>query len=236
MELPATGAASVQPRLVHNRSDRSTGARSWHPERPGKCGPHLPADSVPAAGTKGLASTADAIELMLCAEPSDLADSGEAEWLPVAAASAAAPAAAAAGSAAWFGVPAMHTPVTHSILMVRLHMPTGKLTTRCTHGLKASRDRSGRQEGQHCWPLLRTRGAACFGRHAAQADAQQQPCSAAPSQTARRSAGARPGVTGAASSDVGMAALVGGLGPLLASSAIAICLQALTRAGLLPCA
>ena len=74
--------------------------------------PHLPADSMPAAGTNGLASTADAIELVLCAEASDLIDSGE--WLSVAAPSAAALAVAAAGygaaePTACFGVPATYT-------------------------------------------------------------------------------------------------------------------------------
>ena len=65
---------------------------------PDMSSPHLPADSIPAAGTNGLASTADAIELVLCAEASDLTDAGE--WLSVAVTSAAAPAAAAAGCAA----------------------------------------------------------------------------------------------------------------------------------------
>lgn len=62
-------------------------------------------------------------------------------------------------------------------------------------------------------------------QHAARADAEQQPCSVAP-LPARRSAGARPGVVGAASSATGSTALAGGHGALLASCPIAIWPQA----------
>lgn len=100
------------PYLVHKRNGQKRGCAMHACGAPDMSSPHLPADSMPAAGTNGLASTADAIELVLCAEASDLTDAGE--WLSVAATSAAALTAAAVGCAAaepsaCFGVPATHT-------------------------------------------------------------------------------------------------------------------------------
>ena len=185
--------------------------------------PHLPADSMPTAGTNGLASTADAIELVLCAEASDLIDSGE--WLSVAATSAAAPAAAvaecaAAGPAACLGVPATHT------WPVRLPQMNGStyLHVSQTHEVSGPCELSVRSGGwaRTACLILPTGGSAQQGQHGAHAHAGRQPRSAAPSQAARRSAGAQPGVTGAASSAAGSSALAGGHGAPLAGSAIAI--------------